>query len=671
MKAQILKRNKLSSMPKHFICLDTEGFEEKKEIEKQSKICLDSKSFEKVKKTKEPQKTNFFKHILSFGYAFYSVNHNGDYYRDDELYFEDSKTLTYWILNKCKQNEPLYIFSHNTAYDFRLCINYNLFLEYGFELSFAVSDGNFIFKYTKRLDEKCICGCNNLSYKYENNKRVCRCKNCGKKLIRSRNFYSIIFLSTTNWFRTKLSVLGEIFGLKKIDFDFDDPNSVKEIIDKTDRAKEYCYRDVEVLEKVVLYLIDYMKDKCNFSMTIASMSFNIFRHKFYKENIIMHKNPSIEEFERKSYFGGRTECFRIGKYKNIYKLDINSMYPFIMRNNPYPICLKKYSPKASLSEIRSRTCISNIDIKINKPKIPYRANKLIFPVGEFNITLCKPELNLLSDDEIISINDTYFYETDYLFTEFVDYFYNLRMKHKKAGKSALEYMDKIVLNSLYGKFAQRKRSEKRNKKYDGILQNGYTDLVDQDYGIVKTLKFINSEAYSVNKMNNGRNTFIPISAFVTSYARSIIWNMLDLVWENVYYCDTDSLFVNSDGLKILLDHGLIDNYELGKLKIEEKISNLELRNCKDYSYDNQHKIKGVKSNEVKKAVDNGEDISNKSEWIYKRFLGFNEALRYYNLEIGTIEDHKVLSRNYDKGKVVDNIVYPYKLPDDLNEVSIL
>ncbi|GAI91252.1 unnamed protein product, partial [marine sediment metagenome] len=43
--------------------------------------------------------------------------------------------------------------------------------------------------------------------------------------------------------------------------------------------------------------------------------------------------------ERESYKGGRVECFFLGSLENdsYYMLDVNSLYPFVMRSNPFPV----------------------------------------------------------------------------------------------------------------------------------------------------------------------------------------------------------------------------------------------------------------------------------------------------------------------------------------------
>ncbi|GAI25381.1 unnamed protein product, partial [marine sediment metagenome] len=66
------------------------------------------------------------------------------------------------------------------------------------------------------------------------------------------------------------------------------------------------------------------------------------------------------DLERASYKGGRVECFFLGELKNdnYYILDVNSLYPFVMRNNSYPVKYLQIS-----HNIKSDTCRSYLEHK--------------------------------------------------------------------------------------------------------------------------------------------------------------------------------------------------------------------------------------------------------------------------------------------------------------------
>jgi hypothetical protein len=680
----LLTKSLKTSQPQHFIIFDTEAYPEQILLSKQSK------SF---KPSLNPDLTLINQHILSFGYAFYYELIDGEYIKKDELFFshkiEDienynkihytkyttpQQVFTDYYLRRTKKGHPLYLFAHNIAYDIRHILDEKLLKESDYKLKVGISKNVFIYKYGKKN-------------------------------------YDVIFLSTTNYFRTSLKELGKIFKLDKLEFEINKKGS-EEIKNISERAKTYCYRDVEILDKVVINLINFTKDKCKFSYTIASTAFNIYRHKFYDENIRIHHLPDIEFFERQAYYGGRTECFRIGLYQNIYKLDINSMYSDSMLNHDYPIeyigMIKHGSKEQLLKYIndseKEYLIIANVTVNLKDSKIPYRNtenDKLLYPIGKFSTFLCQPEIELLTNDEIIGVKEILIYKKAQIFNNFVSYFYDKRLEYK--GKicpnchsknikelikdfkyecndcngiifidDVMQYFCKTVLNSCYGKFAQKTTKDIRNYEFDGWLENGYLDYVDENDKLHK-LKFIHKECFEITNEEASYNSFIPISAFVTSYARVKLYHLIQLVKPYLIYCDTDSLLVTLEGFEILSSLNWIDKQELGKLKKEDFLLEFECRNLKDYSSKNidleiEHKIKGIKRDSVKKAISNNEDISTKNVWEINRFIGYDESLRYFNLLVGDLNEIKILKRTYEKG-IVDKktgIVYPFTLNEENN-----
>ena len=64
----------------------------------------------------------------------------------------------------------------------------------------------------------------------------------------------------------------------------------------------------------------------------------------------------------------------------------------------------------------------------------------------------------------------------------------------------------------------------------------------------------------------------------------------------MFYCDTDSLFVNSDGYDNLKD--LINPYQLGALKLEWESDDVVLNGLKDYTVDDYRKAKGIRKDAI-------------------------------------------------------------------------
>ncbi|MDO9356607.1 MAG: DNA polymerase [Solirubrobacteraceae bacterium] len=664
-----LKILKTISKPDRVLFLDTESYPVKINISKSTKTLTNNIDIEE--------------HILSFGYAFYDEFDNVklDYIRKDEILFNNPSEFVNFLLTKTLKkeyvNKPLYVFAHNMSYDFRVLKTFTdkTFKKEGFRLTIAISRNVFIYKYVK-------------------------------------DNHQIIFLSSTNYFRVSLKDLGNTFGLKKLEFSFNE-DSFNEIRNKSDRALKYCYRDTEILELACKELFKFSyNEKCKFSYTLASLSFRIFRTNFYDENINMHKLPLIEMLEKSSYYGGRTDCFKIGTFKNIYKLDINSMYANSMLDNDYPVRLinsigvEKDSLKPSkellLNYLKSKQYLIIAEVKVklekNNAKLPYRdiknkSNLLYYPDGIFTTFLSQPELEILNDDEILDVNKILIYQKDKIFDNFVTHFYEKRLKYKTEDNEVMQYFCKILLNANYGKFAQKHYEQIRNEKYDNIMNNGKMDFLD-DNDKLHTLMFIDGICFELFNEKYSENTFISISSFVTSYSRVLLYKLIQLVKNELIYVDTDSLFVSKKGYDILNKFGYVDNKLLGKLKLEGILSELNTRTLKDYTthefitYDyfnfrnnfldnhiisgiiyqkfkTEYKIKGIKKEAIQEAIKNNEDINIKTEWKINRFIGFNESQRYFNLTAGTLTEHKKVTHNYNKGIIDKN---GNVFPITLNEV---
>jgi len=147
----------------------------------------------------------------------------------------------------------------------------------------------------------------------------------------------------------------------------------------------------------------------------------------------------------------------------------------------------------------------------------------------------------------------YFKETFYPFKKFVNDLYTKRLKFKKE-KSPMAYVTKILMNSLYGKFAQ---------KFQDLDTWVHESNVDMQL-LEKAVKFERVHDW----FRFGNQTRIPaafcfpiIAAYTTAYARDELHKLL--VKANAVYCDTDSIITRKS---------FPETNELGGLKCEGYIN---------------------------------------------------------------------------------------------------
>jgi len=547
---------------------------------------------------------------------------NGEWY-ETEYRFHSIDDFWKLLDRIAYEKKRLYVFAHNMAYDYAILKLDTYLSSRNMEIKMRVIDSVF--------------------------------------MIRADN---ILFLSSTNYYRQSLAELGKIFGLLKSESpNFEDCSDAE--------LMPYCMQDVKVLSHIIKAHIAFIKDNdlgC-FKPTIAGQAMTAYRHRFMHHDLLVHAYNDILELEKMSYRGGRCEAFRIGKFENIYALDINSMYPFVMKTEKYPTKLITSKPilEASVSELErivnsERFALADCLINLKKPVIACKKEKLLFPIGDVRQVITSPEIKYLFEHPeygtILKADKIVVYEQENIFSEYVDFFYGFR---QNTTNEAYKQMSKVMLNSLYGKFGQH-CSTIPTLITDDIKIKMYTEIMNMT-GSLEILTALDSKIvklgeslYQVSKMDGefSRDSIPIIASAVTSYSRILLYDLMEKAnLSNVLYCDTDSLFVNEYGYHNLQD--CISQTDLGKLKLE-KSGTAEIRGAKDYTFNGKVKLKGVKANA--ELLPDG---------TFKQLNWQTKNSRYRN---GTPDGQvllkpiiKRISHNYDKGIVKDGIVSPHVFAD--------
>jgi DNA polymerase elongation subunit (family B) len=408
------------------------------------------------------------------------------------------------------------------------------------------------------------------------------------------NLGKVRFVDTLNYFKASIEELGRLYGIEKVRIE-----DWRAVDDRT--LFKRCETDVIILYNIIRDLITWWVESGlgNFAPTAPGLAWSAFRHRFMKHRILAHKNRELEDRELQAYYGGRVEVFRIGRLKGpFYQLDVNSMYPAVMRNGAFPVRPVGHLKEATRRDILSLPrgaiahCLCYIDTDTEIYPKRLQGAGLVFPVGRFVTRLIDPELREAARrGHLAKAEDCYVYHAEPVFREFVDYFWQLRVEYKQKGDRVREQFAKLIMNSLYGKFAQRTRTT-RYLGSDPRYRFFASDFVDNVEGRTGRMYWI---AHDIIAQYRDRepwaNAVIAISAAVTSHARLALWLAIEAAGtENVVYCDTDSLIVNETGLQRLKP--LIGD-NLGQLKVERVINELVIHAPKDYAADSVTKLKGI------------------------------------------------------------------------------
>ena len=590
-----LKHNKTTRYPQYFCFVDTETLLEKKDNEETlHHFRLGVAIFARFRKDSD----KITQHVYSF-----------------------NNVQTFWekVISFVSGKNTLHIIAHNALFDMTVLKHRTILTELGFDCTFMFEDGFIFISKWVRGDQR------------------------------------LMVLDNANWFKGKLEKWGDKLGLAKLKMpEFSAPDKEWFV---------YCERDTEILFELQKWFIKFLVDNDlgNWKYTLASTSFNSYRHRFMRHPIYIPERSRETYLARNSYKGGRTECFRIGEYDNgtFYKLDINSHYPSVMLNNHFPTAVEGYirNPKKETitRHIMAGGCIASVHLNCEEPYFPIINNtKTCYPIGSFNATLTTGELAFaLSQGWVTDIYEAALYRMRPIFTDFVDFFYNERLKWIEKNDELRSLLFKIMLNSLYGKFGQRGFHDKIiGQQEPGTWETSFfIDRVSGDKGLIRQ---IGRNVIKSSKKGEGYNAFVAIASHVTGYARIDLYNLILCAGrENTYYCDTDSLIVNGVGLRRL--DKFIQPGKLGMLKLEGTSNELSIVAPKHYEFDGQWTIKGIKKNAEKV----GQNTYRQEIWP-----GLNKILQRRNEAYYNYTQTKTLSAKITSGNIMsDGRVEPFVLND--------
>ena len=557
-------------------------------------------------------------HYLDFGMACYRRRtDNGQWSTPEWFTFQTREEFWDWAISKTRDKTRLYVFAHNGAFDLPVLAAFTQLPERGYTIS------------------KAVCDARPIDISWRNGTRTIR------------------FVDTLNIWRMPLAQIGESVGLRKL--------RMPKPHEHPARHLAYCRRDVKVIMQACIkwfaFLVD--NDLGGFRATLASQSFSSYRHRFMHHQIGIHNNADALALERMSYVGGRTECFRLGKYQGeFYYIDVNSMYPSVMKGNLYPSKLVSWSENVGVTDLdRWRdefAVIGEVTLDTDQADYPMIHNgRLVFPVGRFRTALAGPELYQAYDaGHVVELHQAAIYRTAPLFTDFVDYVYGQRIDARERGDIVNAYNFKILANSLYGKFGQRGRRYEKIGECDPNTI-AIEETYDADSGEYSTIRYFGGIVQEWVAEDESFNSFPAIASYVTSYARCVLSTAIALAGrENCYYCDTDSLVVNRVGWERITH--LVDQDQLGAWSLDRILESVVLHGPKDYIFDGDVKVKGVRKSAI---------WLNETTVEQDLFVGFRGLVRRCSLDAPLVTKiRKKQRRVYLKGSPAANgVVHPLEI----------
>jgi hypothetical protein len=485
----------------------------------------------------------------------------------------------------------------------------------------------------------------------------------------SAKMNDVTFADSMNVYPTSVVKLGNLINLPKLENKKASSGQLrKNNIDTYD--VEYCYRDCEIVFKALLKIFELTGA---IRITLPSLAMFDFRHNYLEEDLCF--SELVDDFYE-SYYGGRTEAFRLGACK-AKSYDINSLYPKAMTQVSLPdvkhlqktencdvsyliFCMEHYEGMCRIEVDHTNTYFGYLPcrMKINK------TTKLCFPVGTFITTVNFNELRFAIQQGVVRIKKVYSVvygaPIKSLFTSYINDNYSRRKETKDELEKTIY---KLKMNSLYGRFAMRVKMN--TTYYEQVPYDLITKIKEADkYCDIKLFNAFRADCFLVTENEQFKNAFfsIPaISSYITSEARIILLkNLIANERNGVVYCDTDSIFLSGDFIGNISD-------KLGDFKQESK-QVTEVRGLKNYTYIDD---KDGKTYNVIKGVSRG-STEKKSEVAGEKIF---ESERYYKTKASLRGNHeagarytmvKTIRNNYDKREILsDGNTNPLKCKDNI------
>lgn len=301
----------------------------------------------------------------------------------------------------------------------------------------------------------------------------------------------------------------------------------------------------------------------------------------------------ISDDIRHAYRGGFTFLNPIYCDKTIsdgITLDCNSEYPAMMASNLFPFGKPKIFEGEYKEDIRyplymiSFTCM----FKLKEGKIPtvqikdspyYNPLEYLETSGDACVSLIMTSVDYKLFRENYDVSHIKFHggykfkARDDLFTKYINYWNELKIKSKVGRNYSMYQISKKMMNSLYGKFGTKTKN---------ILK----EPVKMDDDIIHFENF---------RKEDRRPVYVATSAFTTAYGRDHLlrtaqkikdWSMKKYGQDLYVYSDTDSItvrLINREEdiaeLKQIID---IHKYKLGAWKIEDEFKRAKFLRGKTY-----------------------------------------------------------------------------------------
>lgn len=398
---------------------------------------------------------------------------------------------------------------------------------------------------------------------------------------KSKKYEKVVFYDSLKKLPFKVAVIAKAFELQQskgsIDYRADRPKGYE----MTPEEKEYIVTDCQIVAEALKIQFEQGLKK----MTNASDALNGYKNIIGKsrwEAWFPQLPIELDADIRRAYKGGFVylmERFRNARGLHGKQYDVNSLYPWVMytkllpygypvyfegRPDPcekYPLYIVHLKCTFELKEGHLPT----LQLKNNRRFVEteYLTTSRVkqgkhWENEPIEMWLTNVDYELLVDhydlDDVTFINGFKFKGAVGMFKEYIDYWMHI----KETTTGALRQLAKLMLNSLYGKFATNPKARKK------------IPYLDPEDNIVR---------YKYGDPEEREPVYTAMGCFITAYAREKTIRSAQANYDRFIYADTDSLkligYEEAEGLEV-------HNTHLGAWKDEGNFSDSKWIRAKTY-----------------------------------------------------------------------------------------
>ena len=456
--------------------------------------------------------------------------------------------------------------------------------------------------------------------------------------VNNKKYEKVIFYDSLKKLPFKVAVIAKAFELEMTKGEIDYKAPRPRGYEMTPEEKDYIIRDCKIVAQALkIQLAQGLKKMTNASDALNGYKEIIGEKTFEKWFPVLP--VELDADLRRAYKGGFV--YLNPKYRGYrglkgITLDVNSLYPSVMYNCLLPYGYPMYfegrpvpDEKYPLFIVHMKCCfelkpghLPTLQLKNNRRYVEteYLTTSRVEMGGyednePVEMWLTSVDYALLRDHydltEVTYINGFKFRGAVGMFKDYIDYW----MTIKETTTGALRQLAKLMLNSLYGKFATNPKARKKIPYLDpedNVVRYRYDDYEFRD------------------------PVYTAMGAFITAYAREKTIRSGQTVFDRFIYADTDSLHLVGqeppEGLEIHPTH-------LGAWKNEGCFEDSKFIRAKTY----METVDGVTKVTCAGMPDN-----------------VKEKVTYENFHSGSTFTGKLMPRRYPGGIILEETTFTIK-----------